>query len=98
MLSKASVCLLTIHLYFRCHGRMLLYHCPLSPRLKFTRLPPSGPDLSKQKGQTWIFEYCHKNYHYDALMDFLVALSFSRPVFEDRLHLVYLVNDVLFHR
>ncbi|RUS13780.1 hypothetical protein BC938DRAFT_477681, partial [Jimgerdemannia flammicorona] len=51
----------------------------------------------EQKGQTWIFETCHQGYHYEALMDFIVALSFSRPAFEDRLHLIYLVNDVLFH-
>ncbi|POG72071.1 hypothetical protein GLOIN_2v1774128 [Rhizophagus irregularis DAOM 181602=DAOM 197198] len=50
-----------------------------------------------QRGKTWIFDHCTTPAHYDTLISFIIALSKSRPIFEDRLHLIYLINDVLFH-
>jgi len=50
-----------------------------------------------QRGKTWIFEHCKTSNHYDVLMRFIIALSRSRPIFQDKLHLIYLVNDVIYH-
>ncbi|CAG8603033.1 22134_t:CDS:10 [Dentiscutata erythropus] len=50
-----------------------------------------------QRGKTWIFNHCSSPSHYEVLLRFIIALSRSRTVFEDKLHLIYLVNDVLFH-
>ncbi|CAG8462692.1 14121_t:CDS:2, partial [Racocetra persica] len=50
-----------------------------------------------QRGKTWIFNHCSSPSHYEVLLRFLIALSRSRTMFEDKLHLIYLVNDVLFH-
>ncbi|CAG8551793.1 735_t:CDS:10 [Funneliformis caledonium] len=50
-----------------------------------------------QRGKTWIFDHCTTPAHFDTLICFIIALSKSRPIFEDRLHLIYLINDVLFH-
>ncbi|KAI9029891.1 hypothetical protein CLU79DRAFT_412160 [Phycomyces nitens] len=48
-------------------------------------------------GKTWSFEYCCHPARAEALIDFILALSLSKPTFEERLHLLYLINDVLFH-
>ncbi|OAD68633.1 hypothetical protein PHYBLDRAFT_188619, partial [Phycomyces blakesleeanus NRRL 1555(-)] len=50
-----------------------------------------------EAGKTWSFEYCCHPARAEALIDFILALSLSKPTFEERLHLLYLINDVLFH-
>ncbi|CAG8751155.1 4381_t:CDS:2, partial [Cetraspora pellucida] len=50
-----------------------------------------------QRGKTWIFNHCSSPTHYEVLLRFIIALSRSRTMFEDKLHLIYLINDVLFH-
>ncbi|KAG0164434.1 hypothetical protein DFQ30_009954 [Apophysomyces sp. BC1015] len=51
-----------------------------------------------ESGKTWIFEHCRQPLHIEVLTDFLLALSNSKSMFEERLHLIYLINDILFHR
>ncbi|KAJ3088059.1 hypothetical protein HK102_009654, partial [Quaeritorhiza haematococci] len=50
-----------------------------------------------QNGKTWIFDRCTSNSHFDALARFLILVTESRSSFSDKLHLMYLVNDVLYH-
>ncbi|KAI8150094.1 hypothetical protein BJV82DRAFT_9505 [Fennellomyces sp. T-0311] len=50
-----------------------------------------------ESGKTWIFKNCHDVQEMEAIADFWLALSQSRTSFSERLHLIYLVNDVLFH-
>ncbi|CAG8522176.1 12860_t:CDS:10 [Ambispora leptoticha] len=50
-----------------------------------------------QRGKTWIFDHCTNPSQFEVLARFIISLSKSRPLFEDKLHLIYLINDVLFH-
>ncbi|CAG8684231.1 14838_t:CDS:10, partial [Acaulospora morrowiae] len=63
---------------FRLSLKMLMHECSQS---------------NIQRGKTWIVEHCTSPTHYDSLLRFIIALSRSRPSFEDKLHLIYLVND-----
>ncbi|KAI7864061.1 hypothetical protein BDF14DRAFT_1838473 [Spinellus fusiger] len=50
-----------------------------------------------EAGKTWVFEYCTHPSRADSWVDFILALSLSKATFNERLHLLYLINDVLFH-
>ncbi|KAI9259890.1 hypothetical protein BY458DRAFT_516958 [Sporodiniella umbellata] len=50
-----------------------------------------------ETGKTWVFEHCHSATQTFALMEYLLSLSNSRSGKEERLHLIYLVNDLLYH-
>ncbi|TPX72677.1 hypothetical protein SpCBS45565_g00200 [Spizellomyces sp. 'palustris'] len=48
-------------------------------------------------GKSWIFENCTTASHVSLLAQLLEAISEVNTTFESRLHLIYLVNDVLYH-
>ncbi|KAI7855130.1 hypothetical protein BDC45DRAFT_568475 [Circinella umbellata] len=50
-----------------------------------------------ESGKSWVFKYCHESKHLEVIVDLWLALSESRNSFLERLHLIYLVNDILFH-
>ncbi|KAI9480781.1 MAG: hypothetical protein EXX96DRAFT_192947 [Benjaminiella poitrasii] len=50
-----------------------------------------------ETGKTWFFEHCQSIAHVNALMEYILSLSKSRSGQEDRIHVIYLINDVLFH-
>lgn len=45
----------------------------------------------------WVAEHCRTHAHAIALMEYILSLSKSRKGQPERLHLIYLVSDVLFH-
>ncbi|KAI7881533.1 hypothetical protein K492DRAFT_176992 [Lichtheimia hyalospora FSU 10163] len=50
-----------------------------------------------EAGKSWIFDHCRQPMHMEAIADYCVTLSYSKDSFFERLHLVYLINDVLYH-
>ncbi|ORX93249.1 hypothetical protein K493DRAFT_302795 [Basidiobolus meristosporus CBS 931.73] len=50
-----------------------------------------------QHGRSWIFDNCVSAPHIDCLAQYLLHSSLTRDNFEPRLHILYLVNDMLFH-
>ncbi|CEI98350.1 hypothetical protein RMCBS344292_12459 [Rhizopus microsporus] len=50
-----------------------------------------------EAGKTWILEKCTSPNQVSALMEYLLSLSRSTTAREERLHLIYLLNDVLYH-
>ncbi|KAI9491414.1 hypothetical protein BDB00DRAFT_789550 [Zychaea mexicana] len=50
-----------------------------------------------ESGKTWVFKYCYEPQQIEVIADLWLALSQSRNSFLERLHLIYLVNDILFH-
>ncbi|KAG0042782.1 hypothetical protein BGZ83_012195 [Gryganskiella cystojenkinii] len=50
-----------------------------------------------QAGKNWIATNCHNPQQIDILARAIVAIAISRRTFDEKLHLVYLVNDILSH-
>ncbi|KAF9435332.1 hypothetical protein BGZ76_006483 [Entomortierella beljakovae] len=50
-----------------------------------------------QAGKNWVVNHCQNPQQYDLLSRTLVAISISRNSFNDKLHIVYLTNDILSH-
>ncbi|KAI9259546.1 hypothetical protein BDA99DRAFT_538506 [Phascolomyces articulosus] len=50
-----------------------------------------------ESGKTWIFKHCYEPQHMEVIADLWLTLSQSRNSFMERLHLIYLANDILFH-
>ncbi|KAF9945599.1 hypothetical protein BGZ70_003722 [Mortierella alpina] len=51
-----------------------------------------------QAGKNWVVHHCQNPQQFDLMSRALVAISISRATFNDKLHIVYLVNDILSHR
>ncbi|KAI8977484.1 hypothetical protein BDF20DRAFT_875129 [Mycotypha africana] len=57
-------------------------------------------DCSKaniEAGKIWIFDHCQTPQHMSAMLEYIQTLALSRSGQKDRIHMVYLVNDVLYH-
>ncbi|KFH64837.1 hypothetical protein MVEG_09567 [Podila verticillata NRRL 6337] len=50
-----------------------------------------------QAGKSWIVQNCQNPPQYDNLARALVAVAITRTTFSDKLHIVYLVNDIISH-
>ncbi|KAG2213378.1 hypothetical protein INT47_009051 [Mucor saturninus] len=50
-----------------------------------------------EAGKIWMFEHCHTAMHAHALFNYILSLTSSRQGQEERIHMIYLVNDILFH-
>ncbi|RCH81651.1 hypothetical protein CU098_000994, partial [Rhizopus stolonifer] len=50
-----------------------------------------------ETGRKWVLEYCQAPHHMNAILEYMLALSRSRTSQTDRIHLIYLLNDVVFH-
>ncbi|KAF9571022.1 hypothetical protein EC968_001109 [Mortierella alpina] len=50
-----------------------------------------------QAGKNWVVNHCQNPQQLDLMSRALVAISISRVTFNDKLHIVYLVNDILSH-
>lgn len=50
-----------------------------------------------QAGKIWVFEHCHTATHAYVLLDYILSLATTRKGQEERIHMIYLVNDILFH-
>ncbi|CEP17095.1 hypothetical protein [Parasitella parasitica] len=50
-----------------------------------------------ETGKHWVFDHCQSPIHIRALMDYIYALSESRSGQEERVHMLYLINDVVFN-
>ncbi|KAI1300541.1 hypothetical protein EDD11_006109 [Mortierella claussenii] len=50
-----------------------------------------------QAGKNWVVQYCQNPLQYDLLSRVLVAIAISRNTFTDKLHIIYLTNDILSH-
>ncbi|KAK9766960.1 hypothetical protein K7432_003554 [Basidiobolus ranarum] len=53
--------------------------------------------INIQHGRAWIFDNCSSPSHIYCLAQCLLRMSLSHDSFESRLHILYLVNDMLFH-
>ncbi|KAG0353117.1 hypothetical protein BGZ54_002399, partial [Gamsiella multidivaricata] len=50
-----------------------------------------------QAGKNWVVHHCQNPQQYDLLARALVAIAISRHTFDNKLHIVYLTNDILSH-
>ncbi|KAG1142944.1 hypothetical protein G6F37_008863 [Rhizopus arrhizus] len=50
-----------------------------------------------ETGKTWVFEHVHSATQTFAFMEYFLSLAKSRSGKEERLYLIYLVNDLLYH-
>ncbi|GJJ72825.1 hypothetical protein EMPS_05183 [Entomortierella parvispora] len=50
-----------------------------------------------QAGKSWVAQNCHNPQQIDLVARAIVAIAISRKTFEEKLHLLYLVNDILSH-
>ncbi|KAI8077473.1 hypothetical protein BDF21DRAFT_452955, partial [Thamnidium elegans] len=50
-----------------------------------------------ETGKIWVFEHCHSPAHTYVLLEYILSLSNIRKGQEERIHMIYLVNDILFH-
>ncbi|KAF9934791.1 hypothetical protein FBU30_000085 [Linnemannia zychae] len=50
-----------------------------------------------QAGKNWVIHFCQNPQQYDLLMRAMVSIAISRKTFEEKLHIIYLTNDVLSH-
>ncbi|KAI8801316.1 hypothetical protein BJ742DRAFT_33045 [Cladochytrium replicatum] len=50
-----------------------------------------------QAGKLWLLDNCKTPAQVDAATHFLVRVCESRDTFEERLHVLYLLNDVIYH-
>ncbi|KAL9537423.1 hypothetical protein MBANPS3_011789 [Mucor bainieri] len=50
-----------------------------------------------ETGKHWVFEHCHSPAHVVALMDYIYSLTKSRSGQDERIHMLYLINDVVYH-
>ncbi|ORZ19486.1 hypothetical protein BCR42DRAFT_409864 [Absidia repens] len=50
-----------------------------------------------EAGKNWIFKNCQRPDQCQAVLDYINALAKMSPHFSHRLHLLYLINDVLHH-
>ncbi|KAI9282139.1 hypothetical protein BC943DRAFT_118019 [Umbelopsis sp. AD052] len=48
-----------------------------------------------EAGKSWIAKHCKQPTQLESLFDLMIALARSKSAFKDRLHLIYLVNDLL---
>ncbi|KAH8556063.1 hypothetical protein BGW37DRAFT_157559 [Umbelopsis sp. PMI_123] len=48
-----------------------------------------------EAGKSWIAKHCKQPKQLESLVDLMIALVRSTPTFNDRLHIIYLLNDVL---
>ncbi|KAG0070833.1 hypothetical protein BGZ89_012332 [Linnemannia elongata] len=50
-----------------------------------------------QAGKNWVVHFCQNPQQYDLLVRALVSIAISRQTFDEKLHIVYLTNDILSH-
>ncbi|KAG9072038.1 hypothetical protein KI688_006260 [Linnemannia hyalina] len=50
-----------------------------------------------QAGKNWVVHICQNPQQYDLLVRALVSIAISRQTFDEKLHIVYLTNDILSH-
>ncbi|KAK3842712.1 MAG: hypothetical protein J3R72DRAFT_442264, partial [Linnemannia gamsii] len=50
-----------------------------------------------QAGKNWVVHFCQNPQQYDVLMRSIVNIAISRKTFDEKLHIVYLANDILSH-
>ncbi|KAG0261881.1 hypothetical protein BG011_000578 [Mortierella polycephala] len=50
-----------------------------------------------QAGKNWVVHHCQNPLQYDLLARAMVAIAISRQTFNDKLHIIYLTNDILSH-
>ncbi|KAF9163071.1 hypothetical protein BGX21_010908 [Mortierella sp. AD011] len=50
-----------------------------------------------QVGKNWVVQHCQTPQQYDLISRAMVAIAISRKSFNDKLHIVYLTNDILSH-
>ncbi|KAF9942198.1 hypothetical protein BGZ65_007730 [Modicella reniformis] len=50
-----------------------------------------------QAGKNWVVHHCQTPQLYDLLSRAMVAIAISRTTFHDKLHIIYLINDILSH-
>ena len=48
-------------------------------------------------GKNWVVHFCQNPQQYDLLVRALVSIAISRQTFDEKLHIVYLTNDILSH-
>ncbi|KAG0214689.1 hypothetical protein BGX33_001947 [Mortierella sp. NVP41] len=50
-----------------------------------------------QTGKNWAVHFCQNPQQYDHLLRAMVTISISRKTFDEKLHIIYLANDILSH-
>jgi len=50
-----------------------------------------------QRGTRWVFDHCISSVFIDQLGPLLITYTQSKMTFKEKLHITYLINDVLFH-
>ncbi|KAG4093795.1 hypothetical protein H8356DRAFT_1081056 [Neocallimastix lanati (nom. inval.)] len=51
-----------------------------------------------KKGTRWFFDHCNSPIFVEQLGPLLITYTQSKMIFKEKLHITYLINDVLFHR